>query len=89
VLVARVKLFVSATAEATFAFSVYDSIDKDFVPLGSAWVERELELDAAVLVTLALLEDGGWFVDELELVDITDPVDFGHVEPDYSGEYEE
>ena len=45
-LVARLALTMKVRAEGTFSFSAWDSIDKDYVGLGSSNAEVDVDLDA-------------------------------------------
>jgi hypothetical protein len=88
-LVARVALTMRVRAEGTFSFSAWDSIDKDYVGLGSSSAEVDVDLDARALVTFDREEADAWTISEIELVEDWDTVNFGYVEPDYSREWEE
>ena len=75
---------VAVKAEASFSISIYDSIDKDYVSMGSAEAEQEVELDLRILITFERNVGGGApQIVELELINPPDSIDFGHVEPDY------
>lgn len=82
---AEITARVAATAE--FSFSVFDSIDRDYVGLGSTEVERETDLSLDILVTLADV-GGEVSIQDIEVIDNWVEVNFGEVEPDY-GDYEE
>ena len=86
-IVAKVGLSIKAEAQADFSLAVWDSIDKDYVPMGSTSAETEVDFEAAALITF----EGDFSaappevdVAELELVDAIKSVDFGSVSPDYS-----
>lgn len=93
-IVASVSLRVFVNATATFTLSVYDSIDKDYVSLGSTTAYCE---DEEISVNLLITFEGDFNANEIELtkVELTDGldlIDFGYVEPDYGEpdyEYEE
>lgn len=91
-IVANVGVSIKAKAEAEFSFAVWDSIDREYVPMGSNSAEREVEFDAAALITI----EGDFTGDsaeveilEVELIDAIDSVDFGEVEMDYGEDYYE
>jgi hypothetical protein len=87
-IVARVELTVTADASASFAVSVYDTVDKDYVDMGytDAEVEDE-ELELEALVTFeGDFATGDYAVTEIELLGEGHEVDFGTVEPDWGGE---
>ena len=87
--VARVPIMVKALLTALVSFSVYDSVDKDRVPMGSAEVERDVEFPASVLIHAHKegdeddgQDDSEWRIDRVELVDDPSGFDIGFV--DYS-----
>ena len=88
-IVARLDVEIEFKAEADFSFSMYDSIDKDYVPMGSVEAETTRTESASVLVTFS--DDGGdvWAVEAVELVDFSDEISFGYIEPDYGSEHDE
>lgn len=88
-IVARLDVEIEFKAEADFSFSMYDSIDKDHVPMGSVEAETTQTGSASVLVTFS--DDGGdaWAIEAVELVDFSGEISFGYIEPDYGSEYEE
>jgi len=83
----RADVNVRATATAEFSLSAFDSIDRDYVGLGSAEVEREEDLSLEVLVTLTGLKSE-ITLEEVELINSWVEVNFGEIEMDY-GDYEE
>lgn len=85
----RVPAHITANATADISFSVRDSIDNDYVPMGSTSVVREIEFDAFVLFDCSRLigeggsDDGGQsIVHSVEVVDAPKSIDFGYI--DYS-----
>lgn len=91
-LVVQVELKVKVSAEAAFTFQIYDSIDKDYVSLGSSLAQAEDELELTALVTFDHDEDqqgSPWTVYNVELLGHGEVVDFGYIEPDYSREWED
>lgn len=81
------KLSVDVKVECSFLFSVYDSIDKDDVPIGTNTVNTQGNLDVEVLITFVgdLNKVGAEVeVDDVE-VEIKTPasMDLGYVEPDF------
>ncbi|WP_200260368.1 PIN domain-containing protein [Halorhodospira neutriphila] len=79
---------VAAIARCYFDFSVRDSIDKDYVPMGSCVASAELEPDVDVLIHLY-----GDFssvelvtVEHVELLTEIRSVNFGEVEPSWMKE---
>ena len=86
--VARIPIFIRANTEIEISFAIYDSIDKDYVPMGSAAYEPEIEIDAAILVDFVNTEntedDDGksskYAVSRVQLIDAPDTVDVGDIE---------
>jgi hypothetical protein len=91
-IVARVGATFTATARAEFSLAVWDSVDKEYVGMGSQSAERELEFEGAFLLTLAgELADGieALEVEDIEVVDAIGAVDFGEVEMDHYDDEED
>ncbi|EGQ8734749.1 DUF4935 domain-containing protein [Vibrio parahaemolyticus] len=88
-LIVEAKIHIVAEASTSFSLSVHDSIDKDYVSIGSASVSTEMEFEAEALLTFE-----GDFDEGIEAVELTDfellsspsCVDFGEIEPDWWGE---
>lgn len=88
--VMRVPISIVANALVDISFSIYDSIDKDHVPMGSTSVEREIEFEAFALVDCyryeGETEDGAKVLEydifETQLIGTPGHVDIGYV--DYS-----
>jgi hypothetical protein len=93
-IVARIGAQFSGTARADFSLSVWDSVDKEHVGMGSESAELEVEFDGAFLLTLSgdFTEhpDEALDVEDIEIVEAPDDFDFGEVEfqPDPS-DYED
>ena len=87
--VMRVPIEIKARALADIHFSIYDSIDKDHVAMGSTDVEREISFDAFALIDCEkaeIDEDGDkatmFEIIGAELVGAPRSIDLGYV--DYS-----
>ena len=87
-LVAQVEITVLVRAEGTFTFSIWDSIDKEYVSLGASQAHTDAELEAFVLISFERDGDGPWEIVDVELLQDWDTIDFGYIEPDYSREWE-
>lgn len=84
--VARIGTKITANARADFSLLMWDSIDKEHLCMGSQNAEREVEFDAAFLLTLAGDLVGSLAeleVEEIEIVDVIDYVDFGEIEMEH------
>jgi hypothetical protein len=83
---------VNTKVMTTFSFSQYDSIDKDYVPLGGAVEERNESYETEVLIHFK----GDWkelgnalIPSEIEVEGEMDVVKFGDIAPDYSSDRDE
>lgn len=83
-------LSVDVNVNCWFSFSVYDSIDQDYVGMGSNKLSTQANLEVEVLITFA--GDVNKIGAEVEVVEVeveikTPPrIDFGDIEPDWSHE---
>ena len=81
------KLIVDVNIECDFSFSVYDSIDKDYVAMGGNSIDTQTNLEVGVLITFTGdLNKVGTEI-EIDDVEVEIPkaisVDFGDLEPDW------
>lgn len=77
---------ITIEAEGEFSFSVYDSIDKDDVYLGSLIAKTTEEFESEILITVVGNLEGPieeLSIDEVEVVNSIGIIDFGLVEPDF------
>ncbi|MEJ1968454.1 MAG: PIN domain-containing protein [Rhizomicrobium sp.] len=85
VVTAEIGLRVLVTAQASFSLATYDSIDKDYVGLGTTTVRKDHEeCDIRILVTF----EGDFATDDIaltkvELIDGIGEINFGEIEIDY------
>jgi hypothetical protein len=88
VIVAEVEMQIDVSVNAEISFSVYDSVDKDIVPMGSSSIECEnIELSTSALITFLTDPDEGVIdMNGLELTGLPSSVDLGDVEPSYHEE---
>jgi len=86
------KLSVNVDLECMFFFSVYDSIDGDYVLLGSNKANIKTNLDVDILISfVGPLDKVGAEVevDDVEIeLKIPQAIDFGYVEPDWDENYD-
>ena len=81
---AQIALDLEVEAEATFSLSIYDSIDKEYLGVGSVNATTRQTLEVDVLATFeGDLQCGNVRLIGLELVDVPDTIDFGYVAPDF------
>jgi hypothetical protein len=92
--VMRVPVEIKARAFADIHFSIYDSIDKDQVPMGSTDVECDVEFEASALIDCEKHEiDQGegkkaasYEIVSAELIDAPNSVDLGYIDYSLAGE---
>lgn len=86
-LVVESKLSIDVNIECSFSFSVWDSIDRDYVSMGSSSNNIQTNLDVDILVSFVgdLNKIGAEFeVNDVEIeMKTPDVIDFGEVEPDW------
>lgn len=84
--VIQLTAYVKCEVHASFGLAVWDSVDKEYVGMGStsAYVEEEYSTEVLISLTgdfskgLDLVE-----VEEVEVIDVPSHVDFGEIEPDW------
>lgn len=71
----------------SFEFSIWDSIDKEYVKMGSSTEYQEVNLETGVLIEVMLEEDGSIHsISSIELTETISSVEFGYVNPDWGDE---
>lgn len=88
-LVARLHVDVVAHVTTHFSFAKWDSIDKEYIPMGSTEVEHDREATLEVLVTFSGQLPGNPAIDNVELVPETINAEFYDLEPAWMREREE
>ncbi len=85
----RVPAFITANVYADISFSIRDSIDKDYVPMGSTSIEKETDFHAYLLIECShFLNDPDdesstiYEIEDVELLGAPTSIDIGYV--DYS-----
>lgn len=89
-IVARIRVTIDANAECDFSLSIWDSIDKEYISLGSTSAETSIEFDAAVLVTFSLDESKDLSrvkLLHLEIVEAIDSVEFGDIQIEHDEDH--
>ena len=77
---------INLHAEGEFTLSMYDSIDKDHIFMGSITKEAEADYETKLLITVSGDLSGSiddLIVEDVEVVDIPTSMDFGELELDY------
>ncbi len=95
--VMRVPVTVTARAFVDVHFSIRDSIDKDYVPMGATSLERDIEFEAFALIACTRHEaqtDAGatqvaYEIDSAELVGVPQSVELGYIDYSLAGEDDE
>ncbi|WP_144241495.1 PIN domain-containing protein [Janthinobacterium agaricidamnosum] len=77
---------VSGTAflqiDAHFSFEKFDSIDRDYVAMGSTTIHEDVDIRFEALVTVQIDADG-LTLDSVELLPVTQGMYFNDIEPDW------
>lgn len=68
--------------EVHFSFEKFDSIDRDYVGMGSATIPEDVEIEFEALVTVQIDADG-ITVDDVELLPVSHDMHFNDIEPDW------
>ncbi len=88
-LVALVKVDVNVDISCDYTFSVYDSIDKDYMQIGSVTTSTTEDFVAEVLVTFKGTMPHCTSIEEVEVVKQRVNVDFGNIEPDWGDDHDQ
>lgn len=80
--VIKVSGVASLQIDVHFSFKKFDSIDRDYVGMGSATIPEDVEIEFEVLVTVQI-DEGGLTVDGVELLPVTHDIYFNDIEPDW------
>lgn len=83
--------YISVEAEGEFSLSVYDSVDKEYIPMASIGVTAEESFESEILITISGDLNGPLSVlviDEVEIVKPIGSIHFGTLKPDWGGEDE-
>jgi hypothetical protein len=90
-IVCRIPVLVTGRAIASFAFYFWDSVDREYIGMGSREAASEFEKNAAVLLTLAVSPEIAEDVTviKVEFIDASGYVDFGDISPDYGDDYDD
>lgn len=86
VLIVKVIMQISVETSCNFIFTVHDSIDREDVIIGNAYLDKEIPLKVDVLLSITSLDSEIPSIENIELVYGRRILDFGRVEPDYGDE---
>lgn len=87
-LVLKTNLTIDVTANFDVSFEHWDSIDREYMGMGSAVVEHTEALDLSLIITV-FFENGSATIDSVELLPISTTMDFGDIEPGWMNEWDE
>jgi hypothetical protein len=84
--VLKASVNIKVGAEGNFSLKFYDSVDKDYMPIGSVTAEAEEEFESPLLITISGDFEGSvedFTIEEVEVVDPIGSIHFGTLEPDF------
>ncbi|NMG30218.1 PIN domain-containing protein [Aromatoleum evansii] len=81
-LVLQTSLTIDVTAYFIASFQHWDSIDREYMGMGSATVSQTEPLDLDLIITV-LFDNGSATIDSVELLPASTTMDFGEIEPDW------
>lgn len=84
-LLLRINLLCNVEAQFSVSFDHWDSIDKEYVGLGSATVEKNEQIELEVLITV-IFQNGEAIIEKVELITMMVGMEFGDLEPDWMHE---
>ena len=85
-LVLQLTALVTCEVHASFGLSVWDSIDKEYIGMGSTSGSVEEQYPTEILISLTGDFSGGLEsidVEEVEVINVPSHVEFGEIEPDW------
>ncbi|WP_333010361.1 PIN domain-containing protein [Kluyvera sichuanensis] len=91
-IVLKVGATVEVEVEASFSFSIRDSVDKDYVSMGGNVCTTTESYHTDILLTLTGDFSQGFDdidVSEIEVLEIIHNANFGDIEPDWRNDYDE
>lgn len=83
--VAVIKVAATATAaiDVHFSFDKWDSIDREYLSMGSTTLSRMAEIEIEALVTVAVDGPGEMTIEDVEILPTTHNLYFAEIEPDW------
>ncbi len=80
--VIKVSGVATLNVDVHFSFEKFDTIDRDYVSMGSATVSNDVEIEFEALVTVQIDADG-LTLDDVEILPVTHGMYFNDIEPDW------
>ncbi|WP_131798661.1 PIN domain-containing protein [Achromobacter insolitus] len=87
-LVIQTTVRVNATAQFEVSFEQFDSIDREYIGMGSTTVEGTDEIEVNLILTV-IFDEGDVAIDNVELLPEGISMDFGEIYPDWMDDREE
>lgn len=84
-LVFQTSLTIDVTAHFIASFQHWDSIDREYITMGSTSVCKTEALDLDLIITV-FFDNGSATIDLVELLPASTTMDFGEIEPDWMGD---
>lgn len=81
-LVLQTSVKINVTAYFETSFEHWDSVDREYIGMGSSTVDQTEALDLVLIITV-LFDNGRATIDEVELLPVSTTMDFGEIEPDW------
>lgn len=81
-LVLQTSLTIYVTAYFIASFQHWDSIDREYIGMGSATVSQTETLDLDLIITV-IFDNGSATIDSVELLPASTTMNFGEIEPDW------
>lgn len=82
--VIKVVASVATEIDAHFSFERWDSVDREYMSMGSATISRAEEIEFEALVTVASdVPPGGMAIESVEILPTVHYLRFGEIEPDW------
>lgn len=81
-----VEAQLTVEASASFYISLYDGIDRDYVPMGTTEVAKTTDIDVQLLIKVSR-DDEAVEIWDVEITKAPSEIDFGEIEPDFRNEY--
>lgn len=81
-LVLQASVTIDVTAHFIASFQHWDSIDREYMRMGSTTVDQTEALDLDLIITV-LFDNGSATIDSVELLPTRTTMDFGEIEPDW------